>query len=509
MPAKKSKTAAKRSRSPVPAAGSGRMMVPVRRAANVRARYDAATITDENRRHFAVADGLSPDALANPEIRRRLRNWTRYEVRNNSYAKGIRDTIANDCVGTGPQLQMQTGVAEVDDAIEQDFADWAKEIRLAEKLRTMRAARADSGEVVGLMVTNPGLVSDVKLDLRLAEAEQLIAPTVEFDDPVTESDGIRYDAWGNPTAYFILRIHPGSNLITDTDEGDWWPARSILHYYRPDRPGQRRGVPDFTPAVQLFAELRRYCAAVIAAAETAADWAAVLYSDAPPDPEGATTEVEALDTVELARRMATTLPQGWKLGQMEAEQPTTTYAEFVDKKLSEICRCLQVPFTIGALDSSKSNLSAAYLDHQTYAKAVGIDRDDLGVHLDRLLDAWLTEWLLLQRGRINPAAELRRFPHQWFWPSLGNHADPAKVATARATDLAAGMTTIPREYARQGLDWVAEQDSAAKALGVTVDQYRELVRNKTFKVAGADGGGTGGTSSSTEPSDEKQTQEQD
>ena len=78
--------------------------VPLR----VRGRYDAAATNDDNRRHWANADLLSANAAANPEVRRILRNRARYEVANNSYARGIVLTLANDAIGTGPRLQMLT-----------------------------------------------------------------------------------------------------------------------------------------------------------------------------------------------------------------------------------------------------------------------------------------------------------------------------------------------------------------------------------------------------------------
>ena len=37
-------------------------------------------------------------------VRRMLRSRSRYEVANNSYAKGVVLTLANDVVGTGPGL---------------------------------------------------------------------------------------------------------------------------------------------------------------------------------------------------------------------------------------------------------------------------------------------------------------------------------------------------------------------------------------------------------------------
>jgi hypothetical protein len=75
----------------------------------VRARYDAAQTAHENRRHWATADHLSANAAISPDVRRVLRSRARYEVANNSYAKGIVLTLANYVVATGPRLQMLTG----------------------------------------------------------------------------------------------------------------------------------------------------------------------------------------------------------------------------------------------------------------------------------------------------------------------------------------------------------------------------------------------------------------
>ncbi|MDP1799424.1 MAG: hypothetical protein Q8K78_18150, partial [Planctomycetaceae bacterium] len=46
----------------------------------MRAKYDSALTTDNNRRHWANADGLSASAANGPEVRRILRNRARYEV---------------------------------------------------------------------------------------------------------------------------------------------------------------------------------------------------------------------------------------------------------------------------------------------------------------------------------------------------------------------------------------------------------------------------------------------
>ncbi len=444
----------------------------------VRAHYDNAETTDENRRHWANAYDVAPDQLGSAVVRAKLRGRCRYECRNNSWAKGIRDTLANDTIGTGPRLQMLTDDAELNEAIETDFWDWSEEVGLAEKLRTMRAARVEAGEIFGLIASNMGLAHDVKLDLTLIEPEQVISPFSTERDLIL-SDGIEYDANGNPVRYWVLKEFPGLGTAYSAmrpEDFDTWPARYVLHYYRPDRAGQARGVPDLTPAIDQFAELRRYSKAVIAAAEAVADHAIVIYSEAPPDPDAEEqTTVDAMDTFELTRRMATTLPQGWKLGQVHAEQPTDTYAGFVKSKVGEIARCLNVPYYIAALDTD-SNMSSAYVVGQKYERTVSVDRSEIERLLNRLVDVWLTEWILINRP-ANVPDRINRF---WQWDEIGNHADPAKVANARSIELIAGTTNIPREYARKGLDWQDEQEADAKSMGITVEEYRALLLAKRF-----------------------------
>ncbi len=83
----------------------------------VRARYDAAVTNDDNRRHWANADGLSANSANSAEVRRILRNRSRYEVANNSYARGIVLTLAHDVVGTGPRLQLLTSNTDANNRI--------------------------------------------------------------------------------------------------------------------------------------------------------------------------------------------------------------------------------------------------------------------------------------------------------------------------------------------------------------------------------------------------------
>lgn len=443
------------------------------------ARYDAAQTTPDNVRHWAMSDALSADYAASPDVRRKLRQRARYEVANNAYAKGIVLTIANDCIGTGPRLQLLTDDAKTNRTVEAAFAEWSRAVNLPEKLRTMRMAKATDGEAFAVLTANPTPVSDspVQLDVQLVEADRVASPTTAMLPVLNDIDGVHLDAWGNPQTYTILRQHPGD--LTPGNLSGWQydtvPAEAVIHWFRGDRPGQHRGIPEITPALPLFAQLRRYTLAVIAAAETAADFAAVLFTDSPAN--GEAQALEPMDVVELEKRMATVLPDGWRLGQVEAQQPTTSYGDFKREILNEIARCLNLPYNIAACNSSGYNYASGRLDHQTYYKSIRVEQAHLAeTVLDRIFAAWVDEAMLTREfASLRSMRNMPNFRGQWFFDGT-EHVDPAKEANAQATRLSSNTTTLAIEYARQGRDWETElrqrakEQSLMKELGLSASQ---------------------------------------
>jgi len=437
-----------------------------------RAKYDAAQTTSENRRHWANADQLSANAAANPEVRRVLRSRARYEIANNGYARGIVNTLANYVVGTGPRLQMLTDDPDANRIIEREFMRWAKATRLAQRLWTMRVSQCESGEVFAILSTNPRIDSPVKLDLRLVEAEQVTSPWAMRND-ASLIEGIRFDEFGNPETYFVLRRHPGDTSFWQTGSGgpddfDILPASAVIHLFRADRPGQCRGIPEVTSSLSLFALLRRYSLAVLSAAEHAALPGGVIYTDAPADSEAAT--VEPMDQVEMDRGTWLTMPYGWKVGQIRAEQPTTMYGDYTSKVLNEIARPLNMPYNIASGNSAGYNYASGRLDHQSFFKSIRIDQQRVADFvLDHLLRAWINEAVLIE-GLLPASARTldavaSGYPHQWFWDGI-EHVDPAKEANAQATRLTNNTTTLAAEYAKCGLDWEAELHQRAKEVAL-------------------------------------------
>ena len=431
------------------------------------ARFDAAQTTKDNARHWSAAEFLSADAEADSNVRKILRTRARYEVQNNSYARGIVKTLADDTVGTGPRLQMLLEDEEKNRLVEHDFAEWAKRIRLAAKLRTIRMARCQDGEAFAVLAQNPRLSTNVTLDIQLIEADRVTDDEMNADG--RSVDGITFDSFGNPVSYNVLKAHPGGTASFGTDSVTV-KAENMIHVFRQDRPEQHRGIPEITSALPLFAHLRRFTLAVVSAAEAAADFAGVLYTDAPAN--GEADAVEAMDTIQLERNMLLTMPGGWKMSQVDPKQPVTTYGEFKREILNEISRCLNIPFNIAAGNSSGYNYASGRLDHQTYYKSIKVDRSFIEeTVLDRILDAWLAEWRLVKRRDVE-SCDCR---HVWFWDGQ-EHVDPQKEANAQATRLQSRTTSLAAEYARQGKDWetelqqIAKEQKLMKQLGIAPEE---------------------------------------
>jgi lambda family phage portal protein len=441
----------------------GRDLVPAPRPAaarpaapRVRARYDAAQTTEENRRHWTNADNLSANAEHTTGVRRTLRNRARYECMNNAYAGGLVQTLSHDLVGTGPRLSLDLGDGAEDLAtsVEVAFAQWATRVNLADTLRILHESRIRDGEGFAILTNGaPGGPGDVSLDVKPVEADQIESPLLDPFDPLMV-DGIRFDAHGKPVEYHVLQQHPADNRGLRT----WGaylkvPAGTMLHWFRPSRPGQARGVPEITAVLPLFAQLRRYTLAVLTAAETAAMIAGVMKTNAPADPD--TPQPAAMDRVEFERGALLTLPEGWDASGFQPTQPVTTYGEFKAEILNEIGRALNVPYNVVAGNSSKYNYSSGRLDYLIYHRTCWVERERMRFAvLDRIFRAFINEARLVP-GLLPaglPAFALWRW--EWHWDGFGS-IDPQKDGAADAAALAAGLMTWAEFYAKQGQDWKA------------------------------------------------------
>jgi len=430
----------------------------------VEGSYNSAADGSYLKRHWANADSLTASQANSRSVRMKIMSRARYEFANNSYCKGMVLTLANDIIGTGPRLQVNTGSAALNTQIEAAWNSWTRSVNFASKLRTMQHGKIYDGESFSTIFTNRKIknIGNVSLDLKVIEADQITTPDLEYANRPNAIDGIVFDKYGNPHGYHMLKQQANPNTLNGSGSYSRIVADKMIHIFRADRAGQYRGICEYSPALNQFAILRDYTDATLKAAEIAASFAAILKSTGPAvdsandapgisEEDGTEQDPEPMDVFDIEHGMTTVAPRGWDITQFKAEHPTTNYEDFKNSVLNEIARCLNMPFNIAAGNSSNYNYASGRLDHQMYFNAISVERNYIEITvLNRIFEMFLEEYRLL-----NPVFGLNAVTQQWFWPGR-EHVDPAKEAKAQELRLGNLTTTLANEYARQGMDWEEE-----------------------------------------------------
>lgn len=442
-----------------------------------RAVMDAAATTRLNQMHWSHAVSGDFNALLQQDAATVMYR-TRYEMANNSYAAGIADTLALDVVGTGPRPQVDSGNEAFDQEIEELFCQWCLDcdysgrMDMAELLQMqMVTQQCEAGNSLTLLKrADVGRRRAISLRLLPVDIERLANPIKSGFETERLHDGIAFDAAGRPTDYYILKHHPASPYAASGIYGDHdvIPADQVVHLFRQRRPGQFLGTPWFAPSLELFAQMRRFTAATLDTAETAADVAGTLESES----LEATDDYEINDLLELERKHLLVTPPGYKMNQIKPEHPSTTYQMFKNEIINEIARCVLMPFNVAAMNSARYNYASGRLDHQKYHRMIETLRHwGEARMLRRIFAAFAEEAYLLGLFSTRPtfeqlAAAVRRL--RWFWPGF-KHVDPVKEAQADRLHLEDGTTTLEDIYAEKGQDWKRKLIQRSKEIKLSAE----------------------------------------
>ena len=437
-------------------------------------RYDSAATTEENRRHWANADGLSANAANSAEVRRVLRNRSRYEDDNNSYANGLTGDRTNETVGTGPRLQLTlpesytdpdferpVPLESADDLshrVEVKWQEWCESVRLLDKLLILDESETRDGEAFAVKVSNPQLAPGPQLDIRLYEADQISTPYTSLEPNAV--DGIVFDDAGNPVEYHLLTCHPGEMSW----DGGWsefqrLPASQVIHWFRARRPGQARGVPAFTSSLPLYSVLRRYTLACLLTAESQSRINAVIEQEHNlSEGEDGTEDEAAGQQIQYAGTHFLTLGTGQTAKAFPQTSPPPNYREFKAEILTESGRAVNAPRNVSNGSSAEYNYSSGRLDQQQWQRAIRIRRKRLEqTVLNNLFRDWVDEALKLRGylpAGLPPFAE---WTWRWRWDGFVS-IDPVKDARASSERLSNATSTLDRECGEAGEDWEEVQE---------------------------------------------------
>ena len=335
------------------------------------------------------------------------------------------------------------------------------------------------GEPFALFVTNETLKHDVKLDVVPLECDYFDPTLLRSGDIV---DGADFDEFNNPTRWYKWKEHPGEsfslrNMIDETEPVD---ASQVLHIHRPDRAGQRRGISQLVTALPLFAMYRRFKLATLAAAETAAEFAGVMYTTLGMEAATPGNDDSWGTLIPTEHRALLTLPDGWEMKQLEAKHPNTTLEMFENRIIGELARCLLQPLNVAIGSSKDHNFSSGKLDRMTWEQAIAVERHRWVCRImNPIVRAWLDEAVLV--NGLLPAAggPMSMWNWHYHWDAAGV-IDEEKQSKADERDLNNGTTSRTTIYARKGRDIDHEDQIAADENGVTVEEYRRGLWQNRF-----------------------------
>lgn len=446
-------------------------IMPVTMNRRAKLSYDAARSGNDWDGHWQFSDALDADASNNQRVRHTLIKRSRYESGSNGYYAGIIRTHCNMLVGVGPSLRMLTGSRDFNQLVEREFFAWMQQVQLRRKLWCMAHARTQDGETFAVLRTNPMLRGRVQLDFMPIEAEQVQTPYLPYQTGYI--DGIKYDEYGNIEWYDVLPYHPGGDSTYINTDPIQVPPQNMLHWFRLERPGAHRGIPDCTSTLNVGASSRRHREATIAAAETAADIAVMLTTQLGPSGSDEPDLMAPFSSVPFEKRMMVAAPMGWSAAQMEGKHPNAEYANFHRLQISEQARPLSMPYNAAACDSSTYSFASGKLDTLCYRAALDVERQDANdLVLDPLFAAWFREWTVLTGRRDIPPF------HQWDWPA---HPVIDEVAHSAATQtrLATGATTLREVHSEEGKDYedtlaVQAEDTFGEATPENIEKCRKI-----------------------------------
>ena len=453
------------------------------RPATVRATYDLAQTTVHNQKHWAAADTLAARAAMSPAVRNLVRKRSRYEFDNNSWYSGMLRTAANHVVGLGPKLQVLSVDTTANERLERAWNRFTRQIRLAEMLRMIFETYWKDGEVFAMRRDRISR-HPVGLDILTIEAEQVSAPWIgnHIGDPYTD-DGIRIDANNNGIEYYVYDHHPNDINFVPTLKGDWVPESQIIHLYRKERPGQVRGIPRATCALNTLPVMRRQEMATLLASETAAALATFMKSTGPT--VTAAQSPQDFAQIELAYNMLTTLPEGWDIAQLDPKHPGPQYEMFQRQALTSFCRCTNMHYGLAAGTSRDSNFSSNKGDRtDVWEPEVKVEQQRLELAVVEKVWGWFLEEAIYVPGLLDGLPPIDEIDHKWGWPPLPN-IDEVDSAIAAEKRLATGQSSPSHEMARANKDYSTEIRKMAEDYGVEVEQVKQAIFQKTFGLNGA------------------------
>lgn len=423
-----------------------------------------------------------------------LRARSRALVQNTPYiAQGLRSLVAN-VIGSGI-VPRWTDDAETYAAL---WKAWGKVCDADGRLdiyglqaAAYRAAQQDGEVLIRLRPRRPEDGLPVPLQLQLLEIDWLDSSRSQPAGGGAQIvNGIQYDVLGRVEGYWLYDQHPGELNATARARANsrFVPARFIIHYFNPERPGQGRGFPRISPVIARVRDLQLYEDAELQRKNLETRLSVIASGNVtdianPPSPN------ESVDTAAAKAGELGPLPSGSILQtpaglnlQVIEPKPAGGYVEYVKYQLHLIAAGFGVTYAMMTGDTkggSWTSERAGRLNFQTEAEL------ERWLHFipkvcDPICRAFADAAEL--GGQVKKASyAIEHSTPKW------NYVNPKDDVQADAAEIAAGLSSFSEKLRQRGYDpdqvfGELRSDIAKLREGGVLDVLLKLLKGKALET---------------------------
>lgn len=398
-------------------------------------------------------------------VRATLQGKAQYWERNFPLISRLADVFECYTVGTGLVANPASSDQTWNDQAKQWWLGWEKVCDNASRqtFGTLQGLIARRWFVDGECFVYLTQGESGKPRLQLIEAHRVGTPPSKAAlENKGIADGVEYDTnSGRPLAYWVSRQTEDNNI-------EWTriPAEWVIHVFEPSRPGEYRGIPFFSSALNTIDdldELKRLelkaaraasvVANVIKTASGEFDYETLIQNGGSATADSTTNEVTAYQERLGGETIA--LKPGEELEQFRSDRPSVITREYWRDLQAEVCASAGIPSVLAYPEQMQGTQYRGALDMAaTFFNA----RSSIMQDVVRRIYAWAI-------GKARQMRELPQGPSD-FWrisvraPRAVN-VDVGRNSTAMLQELAAGVTTYDAIYSPLGLDWRVETQKLA------------------------------------------------
>lgn len=434
----------------------------------------------------------SPDA-ENYYDQPTLRDRSRDLHRNNAIGRGAINVVVTNVIGRGLSCQpsidaeflglsdeaaeeWQANTQRLYEQYEKD-CDASSRFCMTQIQRLAYLSTKTSGEVFAALPIIKRAGSPWLTRIQLIESDLVYNPSGAINN-ATMRNGIVVDEYERPVAYSVYNWDGKSKIIPA--RGGRSGRRNILHIFKPERPGQSRGVPFLSPVIKVIKQLGNYKESEITAAVVSSLFTVFIKSDRPEALDSPFTPsamyaepINDAQKVEndyvLAPGAINRLDKDEDITFANPTRPNSGYEEFVKALLKEVGMALEIPYEI-LVKQFEASYSASRGAKLEFWKMVMAEREDfIDGFCQPIYEEWLAEQVML--GRINapgfftdPFMRAEWVKARWVGESMGQ-LDEVKEIQAAQMRVASRFSTFAAETANMnGMNWAKNARTVSSEL---------------------------------------------